>query len=148
MLDQISKNFIASKLDMNEIFVLNSFINLTHVHNYGAAFSLFSDSINMQQYFLPLASILASLVITFWILRIDITKKLKIFSLSLMLAGAVGNLIDRVFLGFVEDFVSLHYHDWSFPVFNLADTLLFFGVILLLISDTKLNKKSKDKVNL
>ena len=48
MLDQISKNFIASKLDMNEIFVLNSFINLTHVHNYGAAFSLFSDSININ----------------------------------------------------------------------------------------------------
>ncbi len=147
LLDQISKTLIASKLYMGELFEVTSFLNLTHVHNYGAAFSLFSNATGWQQYFLPIISIVASILIVVWMLKVDSNNKLKIGSLSLVLAGAVGNLIDRVLLGFVIDFVSLHYQNFSFPVFNLADTLLFIGVILLILSDTKINKKNSNKVN-
>jgi len=142
VIDQISKIFVASQLELAEFVLVNSFFDLAHVHNYGAAFSLFSDLTSWQRYLLPLVSIIASVILAIWMLRVDPSNLVKMSSLTLMLAGAMGNMIDRVFYGFVEDFISLHYQDLSFPVFNVADALLFVGVILLIFSDTKLNKKS------
>jgi signal peptidase II len=142
LLDQGTKALVINKLELSETLVVNSLFNLTHVHNYGAAFSIFSDSSGLWVYFLPLVSVIASIVITVWMLRVDSKNIMKITSLSLLLSGAVGNLVDRLYLGFVEDFISLHYQGYYFPIFNVADTLLSFGIILLIISDTKLNKNT------
>jgi signal peptidase II len=140
-IDQASKFLIAKQLDLGELVVVTSLLNLTHVHNYGAAFSFFSGLTGWQSYLLPSISIIASIAIFIWMFRVGPEKKLKITSLAFMLSGAIGNMIDRVAFRYVEDFLSFHSQGFYFPVFNVADTLLFIGVILLIISDTQLNKK-------
>jgi len=69
--------------------------------------------------------------------RTDAGRLLKLFALSILLAGAIGNLIDRFLLGFVIDFIDLHYQDFYWPVFNVADVLISLGVALLIFSDIK-----------
>ena len=133
--DQSTKIIITEQLEIGESILINTFFNLTHVHNYGAAFSLFSQGDIGQRYFLSLVSIIVSIVIIVCLLRTKASNRIKRSALSLILAGAIGNLIDRVFLGFVVDFISLHYQNWYFPVFNIADASIFLGVVLLIISD-------------
>lgn len=107
------------------------------MHNYGAAFSFLADQSGWQRYFLISVSSLASVGIVVWMWFLDKTQRLKLIALSLLLAGAIGNLIDRVWLGFVLDFFDFHYHDFYWPVFNIADILIAIGVVLLLFVDMK-----------
>jgi signal peptidase II len=86
-------------------------------------------------------SSVASLAIIIWIMKTDKQQILKLIALSFILSGAVGNLIDRAMLGFVIDFIDLHYQNFYWPVFNVADSAITLGVILLIIADFKYDKK-------
>jgi signal peptidase II len=121
----------------HDSIVINDFLSLSHVHNYGAAFSFLADQSGWQRYFLSGFSLVASVAIIIWMLRIDAGRLLKLFALSILLAGAIGNLIDRLLLGFVIDFIDLHYQGFYWPVFNVADVLISLGVVLLIFSDIK-----------
>lgn len=136
-LDQITKLLIYGYIKPHDSIVINDFLSLSHVHNYGAAFSFLADQSGWQRYFLSGFSLVASVAIIIWMRRIDAGRLLKLFALSILLAGAIGNLIDRFLLGFVIDFIDLHYQDFYWPVFNVADVLISLGVVLLIFSDIK-----------
>jgi signal peptidase II len=140
-LDQISKLLAYDYLNLYESIEISSFLSLTHVHNYGAAFSFLASEDGWQQYFLVAISSVASLAIIVWIMKTDKQQILKLIALSLLLSGAVGNLIDRAMLGFVIDFIDLHYQNFYWPVFNVADSTITLGIILLIIADFKYSKK-------
>ncbi len=135
--DQITKLLIYGFIKPNDSIVINDFLSLSHVHNYGAAFSFLADQSGWQRHFLSGVSLVASVAIIIWMRRTDAGRLLKLFALSLLLAGAIGNLIDRFLLGFVIDFIDLHYQDFYWPVFNVADILISLGVVLLIFSDIK-----------
>ncbi|MDG2353541.1 MAG: signal peptidase II [Gammaproteobacteria bacterium] len=137
LLDQVTKLLVYGYIKPNNSVVINEFFSLTHVHNYGAAFSFLADQSGWQRYALSGISIIASIAIMVWMYRVAVDQVLKLSALSILLAGAVGNLIDRFFLGFVIDFIDLHYQAFYWPVFNVADILISVGVALLLFSDMK-----------
>jgi len=142
VVDQLTKLLIYGYLKPNESLEVTSFLSLTHVHNYGAAFSFLASEDGWQQYFLVSVSSIASLAIIIWMIKTSQTQIFKLAALGLILSGAIGNLIDRALLGFVIDFIDLHYQDFYWPVFNVADMAITLGVVLLLLVDFQ-QQKSK-----
>lgn len=138
--DQLTKLMVLGSLELYESIEITSFFSLTHVHNYGAAFSFLADEDGWQQYFLVSISAIASIAVILWMSKTSTKQPYKLIALSLILSGAIGNLIDRAVFGFVIDFINLHYQDFYWPVFNVADTAITLGVILLLLVDFKQDK--------
>jgi signal peptidase II len=135
--DQLTKMMVLGSLKLYESIEITSFFSLTHVHNYGAAFSFLADEDGWQQYFLVSISAIASIAIILWMSKTSTKQPYKLIALSLILSGAIGNLIDRAVFGFVIDFINLHYQNFYWPVFNVADAAITLGVILLLLVDFK-----------
>ena len=106
---------------------------LFYLLNPGAAFSFLANMGGAQVWLFSGLSLVISLAIIFYILRTKSNNKLQIFSLSLILGGAVGNLIDRVRLGHVVDFLFFHVGKWSWPAFNVADTAICIGAVLFVL---------------
>ena len=132
LLDFVSKDLANHYLKANTIKVL-SMLSLTLVHNSGAAFGLLSDASGWQtEVFIFIAGFL-SLLILIWMLALKSDSRLMLIALSLVLGGALGNLYDRIVSGVVTDFIDAHYHEFSWPVFNLADSAVTVGVILLML---------------
>ncbi len=135
LVDQITKLLVYGYVKPHESLLINDFFSISHVHNYGAAFSFLANENGWQQYFLSSISIVASIAIIVWMSKVDSSDKVKLIALSLVLAGAIGNLIDRLALGFVIDFIDMHYESFYFPVFNMADVFITIGVMLLIFFD-------------
>lgn len=132
--DQLSKSWIISQLMLGEVRVYTSYFNLVLVGNPGAAFSFLADAGGWQRWFFVLLSIVVSIVISVILIRKPQTKLIS-WGLSLLLGGAIGNLIDRLRFGVVIDFLDLHLGDWHWPAFNLADSAITLGVALLIIDE-------------
>ena len=149
VLDQFTKQMIVRSLDQCEFgfcdsIELLSFLKLILLYNDGAAFSILSDAGGWQRWFLSIVSFAVSCFIFFWILRLKRSERLLGFALAIILGGAIGNLIDRVLLGHVVDFILLYYLDFFFPTFNIADTAISVGAILLII-EMFIKKKGRDE---
>ena len=127
ILDIITKAIIVNKVAYNEIINVIPFINIVHIKNRGAAFGMFAGLGNV---FFVIVSIIAVLFILYYLKSVQ--KRLEIISLSLVLGGAVGNLIDRVRFGEVTDFIDIYVNNWHWPSFNVADSALTVGIILFL----------------
>ncbi len=108
------------------------FFNFTYVHNYGAAFSFLSDSGGWQRWFFSLIAVSISVLLVWWLKRLPATNKVLCSAYALVLAGAIGNLYDRIAYGYVIDFLHVYYENWHFPVFNIADCAICIGAALLL----------------
>lgn len=133
VLDQLSKQLVEASFGLHQVMALAPGFNLTLAYNEGAAFSFLSDQGGWQRWlFVGLAS-LVSLVLVIWISRLQRHDRLLAISLSLVLGGALGNLLDRVLFGHVIDFIDIYYGDWHWPAFNLADSAITLGVVLLLL---------------
>ena len=138
LIDQVSKRSMSQWLGLCEpgrcevVDVLPIF-QLVVVHNTGAAFSFLADAGGWQRWFLTLVSLVVSIVIAIWMLRLKANEKLLAISLSLILGGAIGNLIDRAFQGYVVDFLLFYYEDWYFPAFNVADSAVSVGAALMIL---------------
>jgi signal peptidase II len=145
IVDQLTKLLVYGYLKPNESLEITSFLSFSHVHNYGAAFSFLANEDGWQQYFLVMVSSIASLAIAIWMAKTTKQQVFKLLALSLILSGAVGNLIDRAALGFVIDFIDFHYQTFYFPVFNVADMAISAGVVLLILTDLKNNKRSNNE---
>ena len=141
LLDQISKQIVASNFVLGESVGIISFFSWTYVQNNGAAFSFLADSGELQRNILLSISIIASLGLVVWIQKTPSSFRQRLFGQSIFLAGATGNLIDRAMFGHVIDFIDLHYDGFYWPVFNLADSFIFLGVALLLFEGRQLNAK-------
>ena len=132
--DQLTKWAIIEWVALYEKIPLNSFINLTHQRNTGAAFSFLADAGGWQRWFFVVLSAGVSCVIAVWLWRIrDQGQALLAAGLALVLGGAVGNLIDRIMLGYVTDFIQVWLGNWAFPSFNIADAAISVGAALLII---------------
>ena len=132
--DQLTKWAIIEWVALYEKVPLNSFINLTHQRNTGAAFSFLADAGGWQRWFFVVLSAAVSCVIVVWLWRIrDQGQAFLAAGLALVLGGAIGNLIDRIMLGYVTDFIQVWFGSWAFPSFNVADAGISVGAVLLIV---------------
>jgi signal peptidase II len=137
ILDQITKLAVIDRLDAyNDVIPLTGFFNLVHVHNSGAAFSLFADQPGWQRWFFLTIALIATVVIVF-LLKKTAGRPLFSAALALILGGAVGNVIDRVLYGYVIDFLDFYLGAWHFPAFNVADSAITVGAALLIWDSMK-----------
>lgn len=144
ILDLWTKSIATQSLTLYRPVELTSWLNMTLAHNYGAAFSFLSDAGGWQRWlFTGLASVV-TLVLIVWLFRLQAKEKLTAAGLGLIIGGAVGNLIDRVLNGYVVDFIDVYYQDWHWPAFNLADSAITGGVILLLLDALLQSLSAKD----
>ncbi len=137
--DQFTKVLIIKNILDDQFIRVNSYFDLVHFKNQGAAFGFLSDAGGWQRYFLSIVASIASIVIIFMI------KKHKdefytALGLSLILGGALGNLYDRLFLGYVTDFLYFHFQDYYWPAFNISDTAITIGAGIIIY--TSIFKKS------
>ena len=141
--DLLSKYLANTCLKFAAPVKITSFFNLTLLYNHGAAFSFLSNAnTSWQMIMFSIISLIASIVIIVLILRLSETQKFEIFSLSLILGGALGNLYDRAFQGYVIDFLDFHIETYHWPAFNIADSAITIGVILYLINNLFFKKNN------
>ena len=133
ILDQVSKLAIAGSMQLYQSIPIMPFFKLTYVHNTGAAFSFLSDAGGWQRWFFAALALVISGVIVVWLARLKHHETLLAVALSLVLGGAIGNLIDRLVYGYVIDFLDVYYQTWHWPAFNIADSAITLGVILMLV---------------
>lgn len=133
-LDQLTKALIVRSITLQgSRSVIPGFFNLTHVRNRGAIFGFFSHSDSRILYiFLTLVSVAALGLVIYYFFKTPVSERLMKISLSLILAGALGNLIDRLFRGHVIDFLDFYVKDWHWPSFNVADSCITVGAFLLI----------------
>lgn len=148
--DQLTKSMATAALTYAEPVVFLPYFNFTLLHNYGAAFSFLSDAGGWQRIFLGVVAFAVSVFLVFWILCIKSDKKIEILGLSLVLGGAIGNLWDRIYLGYVVDFIDWFYitanndclsffyfifssQSCHWPAFNIADAAIMLGAACLII---------------
>ena len=138
--DQASKIFLDHFLVYGEPLNIFPGLSFQLIYNQGAAFGILSDQSGWQRWFLVLVSTGISLVLVFWIGKTVNTSKLECFSITFILAGAIGNLLDRLIYGYVIDFIYVFYGDYSWPNFNIADSSITIGAVLLIYTQVILNK--------
>lgn len=135
-LDLYTKQLVVKAFAYGEHANITSFFDLVRYHNEGAAFSFLAGAGGWQRIFFSVIALTASAVIIY-LLRKHPAQKLFCFALALILGGALGNLYDRLSLGYVVDFLYFHYNQYYWPAFNLADSAITCGVVLLLIDSFK-----------
>ena len=134
-LDQVTKFLVLSKIDLHSsVPVISGFFNIVHTTNRGMAFGLFNSSgPGPAFYFLTGASVLAVILIVFWFFRLKEYEKPLIPALALILGGALGNLIDRLRIGEVIDFLDFRIGSYPWPAFNIADSCISVGTIWVVV---------------
>ena len=143
LLDQLSKFYIDSAFHLHESLpVIENFFNLTYVRNPGAAFGILSDNAIRIPFFISV-SLLASIGIIWYLRKIDSSDRWQHFSLGLIFSGAVGNLIDRIRLGEVIDFLVAHWYQYHWPAFNIADSAICVGVVIMLLCSWRDERQKK-----
>ena len=140
--DQLSKQWVLANFDLFESVQLLPFFNFTYVRNYGAAFSFLSEAGGWQRWLFTLVAVGFSTLLTVW-LRQQAASLWKLnLAYTLVIGGALGNLIDRLMHGFVVDFIDFYWGKSHYPAFNIADSAIFIGAVLI-IWDSFFNSKSE-----
>ncbi|BDA59583.1 MULTISPECIES: signal peptidase II [Shewanella] len=140
--DQLSKQWVLANFDLFESVQLLPFFNFTYVRNYGAAFSFLSEAGGWQRWLFTLVAVGFSTLLTVW-LRKQAASLWKLnLAYTLVIGGALGNLIDRLMHGFVVDFIDFYWGKSHYPAFNIADSAIFIGAVLI-IWDSFFNSKSE-----
>ena len=134
LLDQLSKTVIPGIFQLTDSRSITSWFNLVRVHNTGAAFSFLAGASGWQRWFFVGLGTVASAFIV-WMLKKHPTQKLFCFAVTMIMGGAIGNVIDRLLHGYVVDFIQVHYGGWYFPAFNLADSAITLGAICLILDE-------------
>ncbi|MCH7510201.1 MAG: lipoprotein signal peptidase [Proteobacteria bacterium] len=134
MADQLSKWLIAEYLELFSRIELLSMLGITRLHNTGAAFSFLANAGGWQRWFFVLLGAGVTVMILVWLRKLPSQGQgVLAAGLALVASGALGNVIDRVWHGYVLDFISVHYGDWYFPAFNIADIAITIGAGLLIL---------------
>ena len=141
--DQLTKALIIKNILDNQFIKVNSYLYLVHFKNEGAAFSFLSDAGGWQRYFLSIVAVIASVFIIFMIKK-HRDELYTALGLSLILGGAIGNLYNRISLGHVTDFLYFHFNDYYWPAFNVADTAISIGAVII-IYKTIIKKNDPNK---
>jgi signal peptidase II len=144
--DQVTKQWVAGSFDYRESLAVLSFFNLTYVHNTGAAFSFLADQGGWQRWFFTAIATIASIVFIVWMAKTPKDQKVLGIAFSLMLSGALGNLIDRALFGYVIDFLDFHWAGYHFAAFNVADSMIFIGAALMILDSFTQADSSKEQI--
>ena len=133
ILDQVTKSYASSELILYQAFPVVPGFNLTLMHNTGAAFSILSQAGGWQRWFFIVLASIISLAIIIWMFGLPKDRRWLLTALAFVLGGALGNLWDRINLGYVVDFIEVYYREWYWPAFNIADSAITIGAIMLII---------------
>ncbi|MBW0454308.1 MAG: lipoprotein signal peptidase [Candidatus Kinetoplastibacterium crithidii] len=142
ILDQLSKLYIDKTIEYGHRIYITSYFNLTLAYNWGAAFSLLSNQEGNQKYLFMIIGIIVSYSILIILNSSNMTKTNNI-ALAMIMAGTIGNMIDRFCNGYVIDFLLFYWNDFFFPIFNFADIYISIGVILICFIEIKSLKNKK-----
>lgn len=149
ILDQATKLLASTNMQLYQSIELIPFFNFTLLNNTGAAFSFLSDASGWQRWFFTVIALVVGVVIFFWVKKLSVEQRTLAIALSLILGGAIGNVIDRAYLGYVVDFIDFYVGGWHFPAFNIADSAITVGAIVMLYDgffghSAKLEKQKAD----
>jgi signal peptidase II len=142
LLDQFTKTLILGYFQLGDSRYVTSFFNVVRVHNTGAAFSFLAGAGGWQRWFFVGIGAVATVFII-WMLKQHGGQRLFSWSLSLILGGAVGNVIDRLLHGYVVDFIQVHAGGWYFPSFNIADSAITVGAVCLILDEILRVRRSR-----
>jgi signal peptidase II len=134
LIDQFTKVLVLGAFQLGDSTPVTSFFNLVRVHNHGAAFSFLAAAGGWQRWFFTGIGVVAALFML-WMLRSHAGQTLFCLAISLILGGAVGNVIDRLLHGYVVDFLDFFWGHWHFPAFNMADSAITLGAGLLILDE-------------
>ena len=138
--DFISKKYVYEFLDLNTFIPLTFFLELTHIHNFGVSFGLFSGLI--PSYLLVILGLI--IVIFIYYLMVTSSNLIEKWGLLIIISGAISNILDRTINGYVIDFIYFHYNDFYWPAFNFADIYITIGIIMVIFNILlKVNKFNK-----
>ena len=144
LVDQLTKWLVIGSLTLYQRIQILPFFDLVRLHNTGAAFSFLSDASGWQNLLFTGVAGIVSLVIVWWLLTLPREGyRVLGLGLALVLGGAIGNLIDRSLYGYVVDFLLFYYKEWSYPAFNIADSAITCGVVLILYDGFILERRRK-----
>ena len=135
---------VSEALELYRPVEVFSWFNITLAHNYGAAFSFLANAGGWQRWFFVVLAIVVSIVLLVWLIRLPRREWLSGLGLGLILGGAVGNVADRIRLGYVVDFIDVHWAGWHYPAFNVADSAITCGVALLLLDMILVGRRDKE----
>ena len=140
--DQFTKVLILGYYQLGDATHVTNFFNIVRVHNSGAAFSFLASASGWQRWFFTAIGVGAALFIVH-MLRSHPGQKLFSFAMACILGGAIGNVIDRMLHGYVVDFIDVHYANWHFPAFNIADSAISIGAICLILDELLRVRRSR-----
>ena len=131
--DLISKYFVYNFIDLHRFIKINEFLDITHIHNFGVSFGLFSEIIS------PIILIIIGLSVVIFILYLLINSKdkLEYWGLFIIIGGAIANILDRCINGYVIDFIYFHVKNFYWPAFNFADIYISIGIIMIIVNMLK-----------
>ena len=136
--DLLSKSIVKNNLEINQSIELNRFFDLVYVQNYGVSFGMLSGTVS--HWFLILIALLVVILIIY--LMFISNKRLEKLAYFIIIIGAISNILDRLINTFVVDFISIHYSNFYWPAFNLADIYITIGIIMLIVSFFKAPKEN------
>tara|TARA_Y100001970_G_C14118951_1_gene795198 strand:+ start:599 stop:1048 length:450 start_codon:yes stop_codon:yes gene_type:complete len=137
-IDALSKFLVKKYLELNQSIELNSFTDLVYVQNFGVSFGMLSGKVS--HWFLIIIALFVVFLIVYLIFNSN--KKLEKMAYFVIIIGAISNILDRIINTFVVDFISVHYKNYYWPAFNLADIYITIGIIMLIISFFKVSEKN------
>jgi signal peptidase II len=139
--DQITKIMVVENLTLYQRIPLLPVLDLVRLHNTGAAFSFLADASGWQHYLFTAVAVVVCSGIVWWLGTLPPGRRVLSTGLALVLGGAIGNVIDRLAYGYVVDFILFFFREWSYPAFNVADSAITCGVILILYDGLVLEKR-------
>jgi len=145
VLDQVTKLWVSANFSLYESIAVMPMFNFTYVLNEGAAFSFLSEAGGWQRWFFTAVAVAISSLLLFWLRGLHKSEKLLSVSYALVLAGAIGNLIDRVAYGYVIDFLDVYYQQYHWPAFNIADVAICIGAGLIIFEAFTTSDSSKQE---
>jgi len=140
--DQFTKVMVLGYFRLGDSLRVTSFFNLVRVHNEGAAFSFLADAAGWQRWFFTAIGLGAAVFIV-WMLKSHPGQRLFAFAMACILAGAIGNVIDRLVHGYVIDFLQFHHGGWYFPSFNIADSAITIGAASMILDELLRVRRSR-----
>ncbi|MDD7426342.1 MAG: signal peptidase II, partial [[Actinobacillus] rossii] len=142
--DLLSKYIVTQNFELYESVNILPIFNLTYARNTGAAFSFLADHSGWQKYFFIVLAIVISAVLVYFLKKNSANQKLQNSAYALIIGGALANMVDRAYNGFVVDFFDFYWQDWHYPVFNVADIAICIGAGLLALDAFKNSEKKKE----
>jgi len=146
VLDQVTKHWVAGSMELYQSITVFPFFNITYVHNLGAAFSFLADQGGWQRWFFTVIAAVASVIFVYWLAKTPKDNRNLGIAFALLLSGALGNLIDRMLLGYVIDFLDFYVGSYHWPAFNVADSVIFIGAALMIL-DSFINPSESNEVS-